>query len=111
MITEAKDIQATYEYHTGRLKVIEKGKIRIFKDVPEIDCDKLIDGLEGNPGSGYKHFIKFFSKYFDKEVGGEYDLAYKDYRKQKDEEEWDKEIEKTYKDQQDQEFEDEFGGY
>lgn len=108
MILEAKDIKATYDYYTGKLKVIEKGQTRIFKDVPESECDKLINGLEKNPGTGYLHFNKFLSKYFDKEVDGDFDLAYKDYKKQIENEKWDKEIEKTYKDQQDQEFEEEF---
>lgn len=114
MITEAKEIKASYDYYTGKLKVIEKGKTRIFKDVPESECDKLINGLERNPGSGYLHFNKFLSKYFDKEIkpsedwNEDYLEAYRRYKKEKDEEEWDKEIEKEYKKQQDQDFEKEF---
>jgi len=100
MLLEAKDIKAEYDYYTGTLKVNEKGKIRIFKDVPESECDKLIAGLEKNPGTGYLHFNKFLSKYFDKEStfkkkeepmsDEDYEDAWKQYKKFKSDEEWEK---------------------
>ena len=101
-ITEAKDFSASYDDRTRKVKVLDHGKIRFFRDISPDEFMRLNNGLTHNPKSGYLHFQAFLSRNFDKEIGGEYDQAYAEYKRQKSEEDYEKDLKSRKYDEDDE---------
>ena len=76
----ARDYSLEYDERSKKLKVWEKGELRLFRNISQEEYNRLNNGLRNNPGSGYLHFNAFLNRNFDKEVGGEYDQAYAEYK-------------------------------